>query len=173
MAEEKRLIQQAKRDIKDFEPLYKLYHRQILLFCYQRVENKQSAQDLCSSVFLKAMKNIKKYEDRGFSFGAWLYRIAYNEVQTYYKKNQKVIKVSDDFLIQFSEEAPEQPTELFQQMKQALKSLKPLTIRLIEMRFWEGRPFKEIAEILNTTEVNAKAKTYRAIEKLKTNLIKN
>jgi len=58
-------------------------------------------------------------------------------------------------------------------LKRVLKTLKPIYIQLIELRFWEGRPFKEIAEILNITEVNAKAKTYRAIEKLKTQLIKN
>ena len=35
------------------------------------------------------------------------------------------------------------------------------------MRFFEKRPFKEIAEILNTTEGNAKVKMFRVIEKLK------
>ena len=167
MTTEKKMIENAKRDIKAFEPLYKLYHKRILVFCYQRVEDKQTAQDICSSVFLKAMKKIKSYEDRGYSFGAWLYRIAYNEIQTYYKKNKKVIKVSEDFIIDLSEENQEEPTELFDKMKKVLKLLKPQTIQLIQMRFWEERPFKEIAQILDITESNAKIKTYRGLEKLK------
>ncbi|MBL7885021.1 MAG: sigma-70 family RNA polymerase sigma factor, partial [Bacteroidia bacterium] len=40
-------------------------------------------------------------------------------------------------------------------------------LQLIEMRFFEKRAFKEIGEILNITENNAKVKTYRIIEKLK------
>jgi RNA polymerase sigma-70 factor (ECF subfamily) len=37
----------------------------------------------------------------------------------------------------------------------------------IELRFFEGRSFKEIADIKQVTENNAKVKTYRIIEKLR------
>ena len=40
-------------------------------------------------------------------------------------------------------------------------------LQLIEMRFFEKRSFKEIGEILEITENNAKVKTYRILEKLK------
>ena len=40
-------------------------------------------------------------------------------------------------------------------------------MQLIELRFFEKRSFKEIGEILELTENNAKVKTFRAIEKLK------
>jgi len=48
--------------------------------------------------------------------------------------------------------------------------LKKLTVdefQLIEMRFFEKRPFSEIGELLDITENNAKVKTYRVIQKLK------
>ena len=173
MLEEKKQIQLAQNNIKDFEPLYLEYHKRILLFCFQRVESKEEAYDICSQVFMKAMKGIKKYQYKGVSFGSWLYRIAINEINTHYKKKSKVIKVDESFLLSFSEEIEEKDEELTARLKKGLKTLKPIYLQLIEMRFWEERPFKEIAEILNTTEVNTKAKTYRAIEKLKTNLIKN
>lgn len=172
MQEEKELIQRAKKDIKEFESLYKTYHKRILLFCYQRVEDKSIAQDICSNTFLKAMKSINKFQDKGFSFGSWLYRIAYNLIQDYYKKNKRVIKVSEDFLFDLATESKEEPNELIPRLKKALLTLKPEVVRLIEMRFWEERPFKEIAEILEVTEVNAKTKTYRGLEKLKQILIK-
>ena len=38
---------------------------------------------------------------------------------------------------------------------------------LIELRFFEERPFSEVAEIIGITENNAKVKTYRAIDRLK------
>ncbi|MGZ4055195.1 MAG: RNA polymerase sigma factor, partial [Bacteroidia bacterium] len=40
-------------------------------------------------------------------------------------------------------------------------------LQMIEMRFFEKRSFKEIGEILEITENNAKVKTYRILEKLK------
>ena len=46
-------------------------------------------------------------------------------------------------------------------------TLKPDELTLIELRFFEQRPFKEIAEILDITESNAKVKTYRILERLR------
>jgi RNA polymerase sigma-70 factor (ECF subfamily) len=45
-------------------------------------------------------------------------------------------------------------------------------LQLVEMRFFEKRPFKEIAEILNITENNAKVKLYRILDKMKTAILK-
>jgi RNA polymerase sigma-70 factor (ECF subfamily) len=41
-------------------------------------------------------------------------------------------------------------------------------LNLIELRFFEKRSFKEIGELQNITENNAKVKTFRALEKLRT-----
>ena len=172
MIDEKELILKAKKDIQEFEGLYKIYHAKILMFCYQRIHDKDTASDICSQTFLKAMRNIKKYEHKGVSFGSWLYRIAFNQIQDYYKKNKKVLKVSEEFLYQLATETKEEPNELIPKLKKAIATLKPDLIRLIEMRFWEERPFKEIAEIMEISEVNAKTKTYRGLEKLKQILIK-
>ena len=39
------------------------------------------------------MLNIKKYEDRGFPFSSWLYKIASNEVNKYFRDEKKVQEV--------------------------------------------------------------------------------
>ena len=41
------------------------------------------------------------------------------------------------------------------------------------MRFFEKRPYKEIADILGLTESNAKIKTYRTLEKMKKIILRN
>jgi RNA polymerase sigma-70 factor (ECF subfamily) len=60
-----------------------------------------------------------------------------------------------------------------QSMLMALQQLKVTDMVMIEMRFFEERPFKEIANILNITESNAKVKTYRILEKMKKLMKKN
>ena len=42
---------------------------------------------------------------------------------------------------------------------------------IIELRFFEKRAFKEIAQVLNITENNAKVKTYRVLEEMKKRMI--
>jgi RNA polymerase sigma-70 factor (ECF subfamily) len=60
-----------------------------------------------------------------------------------------------------------------QSMLGALQQLKESDMVMIEMRFFEERPFKEIAQILSITESNAKVKTYRILEKMKKIMKKN
>ena len=53
-----------------------------------------------------------------------------------------------------------------------IKELPEDELQLIELRFFEKRAFKEIAEILNLTETNAKVKLYRILERVKKTLTK-
>ena len=53
------------------------------------------------------------------------------------------------------------------QLIHALKGLKESDLQLIEMRFFEGRAFKEIADITEKKESAVKMKLYRILDKLK------
>lgn len=48
-----------------------------------------------------------------------------------------------------------------------LSKMKEDDMQLLELRFFERRSFKEIGEMLEITENNAKVKSFRALEKLK------
>ena len=52
-----------------------------------------------------------------------------------------------------------------------MKALKESELEVIELRFFEKRSFSEVAQILEITENNAKVKTYRALDKLRKELI--
>jgi len=53
-----------------------------------------------------------------------------------------------------------------------LSLIKEDDLQLIEMRFFEKRSYREIGDILELTENNAKVKTFRALEKLKKMILK-
>ena len=52
-------------------------------------------------------------------------------------------------------------------LMQALQKLEPEELQLVEMRFFEKRPFKEISEILGINEAAVKARLYRLLERMK------
>ena len=89
--DEAKWIEEAKRDIDKFSLLYDHYFIPVFRFILKRVISQDVAADLCSQVFLKAMLNIKKYEDRGFPFACWLIRIAKNEVNLSFR-NKKIMR---------------------------------------------------------------------------------
>ena len=57
-------------------------------------------------------------------------------------------------------------------LKNVIQDLKPSEVELLELRFFEKRPFKEIANILDITENNAKVKVYRLLQKMKKRFVK-
>lgn len=173
-AEQKEILR-AKEDPRFFAPIYNRYHKPIMHFVYQRVDSVELAADLTQQIFLKAMTNLQKYEFRGLPFSSWLFRVASNELNQHFRKNSKhrTINLSDT-MVNYMVDEMEDTGELDERKRRlplALKELSPEDFQFIEMRFMESRPFKEIAEILNITENNAKVKTYRILKKLQ-NLVK-
>ena len=170
-------VQAAQRNPAFFKPLYDRYFDPIFRFVFKRTADENTASDVCSQVFLKAMQKLHKYEYKGVPFSAWLYRIASNEVAQYYRDTQKnrVVSVEDhnisDLIDEINEDGDFEKTR--NRMLEAMNDLKVGDLTLIELRFFEQRPFKEIAEILNITESNAKVKTYRILEKIKKIMMKN
>lgn len=168
-------IQLAKSDPNNFAPLYEKYHEQIFRYIYQRMDDKEMAFDATSQVFLKALKNIHKFEYRGVPFGSWLYRIAKSELNQAFRdrKAKRAINIDDTHVATFIEVFKEEETEHNKKrLFKAISQLKETDIQLIEMRYFEERPYKEMGEILDITENNAKVKTFRALEKLKLNFNK-
>jgi RNA polymerase sigma-70 factor (ECF subfamily) len=164
-------IDAAKLNPDAFAVLYEKYYKQIFLFIFRRTGEEDLTADLCSVSFLKAMVSIKKYEYRGVPFSAWLFRIALNEINMYYRKSQKERFVSLDskgVLSLASESADGYSEEQQKRLMLALSKLNADDMQLIELRFFENRSFAEVAEISGITENHAKVKVYRILDKLKT-----
>ena len=170
------MVLAAKGDRKHFGALYNKYFDAVARFVYQRTGTKDEAMDITQQVFMQAMVALDKYESRGFPFSSWLYRIALNEVNSRYRKtkNQRVINIDDtglqNVMGEISEPSADEKEEL---LLTAMQDLGEDEVELLEMRFFEKRPFKEMAEIYDTTESAIKMKVYRLLEKLKGIMEKN
>lgn len=173
-------IERAKRDERYFAPLYERYFDSVFRFIFKRVNgNEELTGDLTQLTFLKAMAKIHQYEDRGFQFSSWLIRIAINEINQFFRSEKHNLTVSitenevrtvlnelDTDLHSSIEEIKDKETDL-EKLIEKINNLEQEHREIIEMRFFDGLSFKEISEILNTTEANAKMKLYRVLEKMK------
>jgi RNA polymerase sigma-70 factor (ECF subfamily) len=171
MLVEQQQIEAAKAEPAKFEALYNRYYEPILTFVYKRVETKESAYDITQQVFLNAMLKLNQFKYTGAPFSSWLYRIAINEINQLYRKEktQRTVKVEEEELRYMANEldGEEDIESRYEKVSEALSALAEEDMQVVELRFFERRAFKEIAEILNITESNAKVKLYRIIDKLK------
>lgn len=167
-------IRKAKKDKRHFGYLYEKYYEPIFIFIFKKIQNETLTGDICSHTFIKAMSNLEKYEDRGFPFSSWLYRIASNEVNQYFRKSRKniTVEVDENSLKSLAEEIVTDDRDV--QLMKILSAIEKLPLeksQLIELRFFEELSFKEIGSIFAISEASAKMRIYRIIETLKKSLL--
>lgn len=172
---ESEVIALAKKHSKYFGVLYDRYFEQLFCFIFKKIGGREDlAGDLTQQTFMKAMANIQKYEDRGFPFSSWLYRIAQNEVLMFFRKSKKNIEVAIDEnrVVDLAGEANISSSMSMENQERLIEMLNGLDedqIELIELRFFQGLSFKDVSNIYNITEANAKMRTYRILERIRKN----
>jgi RNA polymerase sigma-70 factor (ECF subfamily) len=168
---EEEVIRKAKTHPEAFRSIYENYFKSIFLFVLHRVGNKDLTADLTSQVFLKALLRLHQFQFRGLPFSSWLYRIAVNECNDFFRRNkrERLLVLDDSHAETLYEEmfGQEAMKELKDKLPHILEKLKEEELQFIELRFMEGRPFKEVADILGISENYAKVKTYRILDKMK------
>jgi len=171
LKDEQALIRNSQADPEAFRPLYEKYFKRIFLFVHHRVGDKSLTADITSQVFLKALLNINKFSFRGLPFSAWLFRIALNECNDFFRKNKRyrLVTMEEEMVEHLYEELTSETRleDLRQQLPTILQKLSVSELQIIELRFFEQRPFKEVGEILGISETYAKVRVYRILEKMK------
>ncbi len=169
------LIQLSKKNHIHFGELYERYFETIFRFIFKRLGGDEATTgDLTQQTFLKAMASLEKYEDRGFPFCSWLYRIAQNEVNLFFRSNKKdnQVDIEEKQVLHILEEANlgnYMSIEDQEKLMVELIKLPQENADLIELRFFQELSFKEIADIYDITEANAKMRIYRILEKMNKN----
>ena len=164
------LVLAAQQDRKHFSALYNKYFKEIFIFILKKTADETLTAELSSNTFMKAMLNLDKYRDMGFPFSSWLYRIASNEVNKYFRDNKKVqeVTIQEKDAITFLDEIDSDDiSEDITKLMNCLGELNDDQSDLIEMRYFDKLSFNQIGEVLGITGNNAKIKVYRAMDKLK------
>ena len=174
------LLNRIKNNPADFSELFKLYYKPIFGYILRRTGNFDDTADLAAESFYKAFRHIGNFSYKGISLKVWLFRIATNEVNLYFRNKQKHNSLFEriDFenktlFNQFLyEDKKETEIELqkHNQFMTVLKNLKTLPTKyqsVIALRYFEGKDYKEIVEILDINEGTLKSLLSRGLEKLR------
>jgi len=182
LSEEKKLVRQAQKAPDAFAELYDQYYPKIFGYVLRRIANLEAAEDITSETFLKALGKLWQFRWRNVPFSSWLYRIATNEINQYFRKAEYKKSISMENLQEqgFEFISPHDPeTELIEAQEklkqyQDFLEIQEKIIRLpakyqevIALRFFEQKQINEIAEILGKKEGTVKSLLHRAVEKLR------
>jgi RNA polymerase sigma-70 factor (ECF subfamily) len=162
---ERRAIAAAKAG--DWDALHYLYVRyadDVQRFIQSIVRDPHEAEDITQDVFAKLMKAIRKYEERGVPFAAWIIRVARNAALDHLRARRQIpveeVRAADEGLDQRSHER-------LQSLKEALATLPEAQRQVLVLRHIAGLSPNEIAERLGKTEPSIQGLHHRGRAALK------
>jgi RNA polymerase sigma-70 factor, ECF subfamily len=181
LSEEKQLLKNIKENPEFFGKLFDEYYKPIFNYIFHRVADYDISRDIAADTFLKAYLKVHSFVWKDISILTWLYRIATNEVNYYYRKNKSAKLFRERFFEQADKiyDFDDYQTEkqlLENELKQdsdfvrVQRSLKKLTIKyqeVLSLRFFEKKSILEISDILDKKEGTIKSLLSRGLEKLK------
>lgn len=159
-------------DADAFGTLYEKYIDQIYNYIYFRTSNVKDAEDICSRVFMRALHHIERYEDRGYPFSAWLYRIAHNLVVNWYRDRER----SDEISLDDQYPPPKMDGDVEDRIEKeneteillaVIQELPEDRKELLILKHVEGMTNTEIGKIMDRTEGAVKALYHRTLESLR------
>ena len=150
--------------------LYEHYLPKVYRYVATRLPTSEDAEDVTEEIFLRIISNLGSFTWRGLPFGAWVFRIARNELVSHVRK-QKSRLVAAELTEYIPDPSPDYTEQVeneltFQVVRKAMTRLPEAQRQVVALRFVAGLTVAETAEALKKTENNVKVLQHKAIAKL-------
>lgn len=173
MISDEELIKEIKSGSKSsMDVLVRRYYKSIYAFIYRSIFDKSIAYDLTQETFIKIIKNLKTYSEKG-SLKSWMLKIASNQCRDYFRSKEAMSKSLSVPLEENRFESKESTVSSVFEKKESRKDIilkmrqLPFEQReVINLKFFHELKIKEIAEITKTSDSTVKSRLYRGMEKL-------
>jgi RNA polymerase sigma-70 factor (ECF subfamily) len=167
---ESALIARAKAgDAEAISALYERYAPQIHRYIASRLGDPVLAEDVCGDVFVKVLESLDRYEDRGWPFSAWLYRIAYARTVDVLRQARRRPSIPLDETLLGALDPPDEAIMArvsYHEIKGVMGVLTSEQRLVLRLRFDEDRSLAEIAQSLGRSVGSIKALQHRGLTRL-------
>ncbi|RIW12695.1 sigma-70 family RNA polymerase sigma factor [Algoriphagus lacus] len=158
-----------------FRQLIETYQRKVYHIIRRMVIIHEDADDLTQNTFIKAYKNLDKFEGNSALF-TWLYRIATNEALSFLEKKKKRFFFSIDDHQEKMESYLDQPGALNGEqiqirLQKALLKLPEKQRLVFHLKYQEELTYEEMAEITGTSVGALKASYHHAVKKIEQSVL--
>jgi RNA polymerase sigma-70 factor (ECF subfamily) len=161
-----------------FGVLVERHGRALFRLAFRMTGNEQDAEDVVQESFLRAYRQLSKFDDRA-AFGTWLYRIAANYsldlVRSRKRRSEHLVAAdseADDPVQSLPSPAPTPErfalsTEVRERVAEAMQELSGTERTAFVLRHFEGMCIEEVSRVLDCQPGAAKHSVFRAVQKLR------
>ena len=161
------LVERAKSDPDAFGELYDRHARAVYRLALSMLHNPAQAEDVTADVFLKALRGIAAYRDRGKPFTCWLYQIARNTVANEFRA-RVALPIADE--MRDGGESLEDGAILGEAVGNVwslVDRLPPAQRTAMILRFREDLSLRTVARMMGKSEPAVKQLIFRAVQRLR------
>lgn len=154
-------------DRASFAALVEEHQDRLRGFLYRYTRNRQDAEDLTQDTFVKAYRNIHRYDSK-YRFSTWLYTIARRTVYNHFRDKKPTEALEYDLVE--SSDSPDEEASLDDEIGwvwEAAKQLKPDFREALQLKYVDDLSIEEIAKVMGKSQTNVKIILFRARNKLK------
>lgn len=165
-----------------FRVLVERHSRALFRLAFRMTGNRQDAEDVVQESFLRAFKQLGKFDQRA-TFGTWLYRITANcsldLVRARKRRSELVTSTGDEAAEEIVTQLPApEPTpermvlsvEVRERVIEAMQELSANERTAFVLRHFEGMKIEEVSRVLECQPGAAKHSVFRAVQKLRRRL---
>ncbi len=167
-------------DLEVYGAIIDKYEKKLLRFV-MLISNasKEDAEDIVQDTFISAYQNLADFDTK-MSFSAWIYKIARNKAISWHRKNTskkagEKIELEEEVFLNLKDDAPSILEELHaktatDKLLEEIEQLNNKYKEVIILKYFEGKSYLEIADILHIPPGSVASMLYRAKAQLKEKL---
>jgi RNA polymerase sigma-70 factor, ECF subfamily len=163
------LIYRARQsDHEAISEIYERYAADIYRYIYYKVNDAELARDIQSDVFVRMLEGIDRYEDRGWSISAWLYRIAHDRTIDTLRRRERMHTISLDAWVENLEDESDdlERSDRRAAIQRVINQLSPCQAQVLRLRYIYDLSIQETARQMGRSEGSVKSLQYRAQQNL-------
>ena len=151
----------------DIDRIYTEYGGKIMGYIRARIRNTADAEDLCSEVYEKILRKADDFNPEKASLNTWIFTITRNTVIDYYRRSKPTEELDENLSDDTELDEGLLNSESLSELAGALRALPEEMRDIIVLRYYDGKPLTEIAELMGLSYGAVKLRHQGAIAKLR------
>lgn len=168
--EETKLVERARGgDARAYGELVERHQARVYATLRKITGDSDLAMDLTQDAFIRAWERLDRFEERS-AFSTWLYRIAVRLAYDALERERRTTPGGLDRDVPDPAPGPDRHAERradAEELERRIAELPDVQRAVVVLRTYEELPYREIAEILGTTETSARVSYHYALTKLR------
>lgn len=147
------------------EQVYAGFYPKVAAYVRGKISNPHDAEELVSTVFLKAVQKLDSYDPAKASLSTWVYTITRNTVTDFFRTHRTMAAL-EDYMVG-EDASADLSDDALDALADALLTLKEKERDLIILHYYKGHTLKAVAEMMGMSYINAKVLHKKALTGLR------